>query len=70
MCGKLWIEKGTNICECGGAPTEAVVRRTAITTTAAILYTRLPAGVLSEKGRPQGRRFVLSMWFVTVQAMS
>ena len=19
MCGKLWIEKGKNICECGGA---------------------------------------------------
>ena len=55
MCGKLGIEKGKNICESGGAPTEAVVRRAAITTTAAVLYTRLAAGVLSEKGRPQGQ---------------
>ena len=55
MCGKLEIEKGKHICESGGAPTEAVVRRAAITTTAAVLYTRLTAGVLSEKGRPKGR---------------
>ena len=54
MCGKLGIEKGKNIFKSGGAPTEAVVRRAATTTTAAILYTRLAAGVLSEKGRPQG----------------
>ena len=53
MCGKLGIEKGKNIREGGGAPTEAVVRRAAITTTAAILYTRLAAGVFSEKGCPQ-----------------
>ena len=32
-----------------------MVRRAVITTTAAILYTRLPAGVLSEKGRLQGQ---------------
>ena len=44
-----------HICESGGAPTETVVRRAAITTAAAILYTRLPAGILSEKGRPQGQ---------------
>ena len=55
MCDKLGIEQGTNICECGGAPTEAVVRRAAITTTAALLYTRLAAGVLSKKGCPQGQ---------------
>ena len=55
MCGKLGIKEGKNIRECGGAPTEAVVCRAAITTTAAILYTRLAAGVLSEKGCPQGQ---------------
>ena len=55
MCDKFWIEKGKHICECGRAPTEAVVRRAATTTTAAILYTRLPAGVLGEKERPQGQ---------------
>ena len=55
MCGKLGIEKGKNICESGGTPTEAVVRRAATTTAAAVLYTRLAAGVLSEKGRPQGQ---------------
>ena len=55
MCGKLGIEKGKNICKSGGAPTEAVVRRAAIITTAAILYTRLAAGVFREKGCPQGQ---------------
>ena len=54
VCGELPVEKGKHICKRGGALTEAVVRRAAITTTAAILYTCLPAGVLSEKGRPQG----------------
>ena len=44
-----------NICESGREPTETVVRRDAITTAAAILYTRLAAGVLSENGRPQGQ---------------
>ena len=53
MCGKLGVEKGKMVCKDGGAPTEAVVCRVAVTTTAAILYTRLPAGVLSEKGRSQ-----------------
>ena len=52
MCGKLGIEKGKNIRQSGGAPKEAVVRRAAITTPAAILYTRLAAGVLSEKACP------------------
>ena len=55
MCGKLGIEQGKNIRECGGASTEAVVRRAANTITAAILYTRLAAGVLSEKGCPRGQ---------------
>ena len=55
MCGKLGIEQGKNIRECSGALTEAVVRRAAITTMAAILYTRLAAGVLSEKWCPQGQ---------------
>ena len=49
------LKSEKNIRECGRAPTEAVVRRAAITTAAAILYTRLAAGVLGEKGRPQGQ---------------
>ena len=55
MCGKFWVEEGKNVREGGGTPAKAVVRRAAITTTAAILYTSLPAGVLSEKGCPQGQ---------------
>ena len=54
MCGKLRVEKGKNIREGGGAPSEAVFRRAAVTTAAAMLYTRLAAGVLSEKGCSQG----------------
>ena len=55
MCGKLGVEKEKDIREGGRAPSEAVVRRAAVTTAAAILYTRLAAGVLSEKGSPQGQ---------------
>ena len=55
MCGKLGVEKGKYIREGGGAPSEAVFRRAAVTTAAAILYTRLAAGVLGEKGCPQGQ---------------
>ena len=55
MCGKLGVEKGKNIREGGVAPSEAVFRRAAVTTAAAILYTRLATGVLSEKGRSQGQ---------------
>ena len=55
MCGKLGIEKGKYIREGGRAPTKAVFRRTTVATAAAILYTRLATGVLSEKGRPQGQ---------------
>ena len=54
MCGKLGVEKRKNVREGGGAPSEAVFRRAAVTTATAILYTRLAAGVLSEKGCPQG----------------
>ena len=32
-----------------------MIRRAGVTTAAAILYTRLAAGVLSEKGCPQGQ---------------
>ena len=52
---KVGNEKGKVIREGGRAPTEAVFRRAAVTTSAAILYTRLAAGVLSEKGCPQGQ---------------
>ena len=66
MCGKLGVEKGRIIREGVGAPSEAVFRRAAVTTAAAILYARLAAGGLSEKWCPQG---VLTMWFVTVQTI-
>ena len=52
MRGKRGVEKGKYIREGGRAPSEAVVRRPAVTTAAAIFYTRLTAGVLS-KERPQ-----------------
>ena len=55
MCGKLGVEKGKDIREGGRAPSEAVFRRAAVTTATAILYARLAAGVLSEKGCPQGQ---------------
>ena len=55
MRGKLGVEKGKDICEGGRAPSEAVFRRPAVTTAAAILYTRLTAGVFSKEGCPQGR---------------
>ena len=55
MRGKLGIEKGKAIREGDRAPSEAVVRRPAVTTAAAILYTRLTAGVFSEKQCPQGQ---------------
>ena len=58
MRGKLGVEKGKYICEGDRAPSEAVVRRVAVTTAAAILYTRLAAGVLSEKGCPQGQVYI------------
>ena len=54
MGGKLGIEERKYIREGGRAPTEAVFGRAVVTTAAAILYTRLTTGVLSEKGRPQG----------------
>ena len=55
MRGKLGVEKGKYIREGGRAPSEAVVRRPAVTTAAAILYTCLTAGVFSKKGSPQGQ---------------
>ena len=55
MRGKLGVEKGKDIREGGRAPSVAVVRRPAVITAAAILHTRLTAGVFSEKGCPQGQ---------------
>ena len=55
MRGKLGVEKGKYIREGGRAPSEAVVRRPTVTAAAAILYTRLTAGVFSEEGSPQGQ---------------
>ena len=55
MRGKLGVEKGKDIREGGGTPAEAVVRRPAVTTVAAILYTRLTAGVFSKERSPQGQ---------------
>ena len=53
MRGELGVEKGKDIREGDRAPSEAVVRRPAVTTTATILYTRLTAGVFSKKGSLQ-----------------
>ena len=45
MCGELGIEKGEDIRKGGRAPSKAVFSRPAVTAAAAILYTRLTAGV-------------------------
>ena len=58
MLGKLGVQKGKYIREGGRAPSEAVFRRPAVTTPAAILYTRLTAGVFSKEGYPQGQVFI------------
>ena len=55
MQGKLGVEKEKYIREGGRAPSEAVVRRPAVTTAAVILYTCLTAGVFNKKGSPQGQ---------------
>ena len=55
MRGKLGVEKGKDIREGGRAPSKAVVRRPAVTTAAAVLYTRLTAGVYNKEGSPQGQ---------------
>ena len=55
MCGELGIEKGEDIHEGGRTPSKAVFSRPAVTAAAAILYTRLTAGVFSKKGCPQGK---------------
>ena len=48
MCGELGIEKGEDIYERGRRPSNAVA-------AAAILCTRLTAGVFSKDGCPQGQ---------------
>ena len=55
MHSKLGVEKGKDTREGGRVPPEPVIRRPAVTTAAAIMYTRLTAGVFSEKGCPQGQ---------------
>ena len=55
MCSELGIEKGEDIHEKGRIPSKAVFSRPAITAAAAILYTRLTAGIFSKKGCPQGQ---------------
>ena len=44
MRGKLGVEKGKHIREGGRAPSEAVFRRPAVITSAAMLYTRVKKG--------------------------
>ena len=70
MCGKLGIEKAKYIREGGRAPTKAVFRRAAVTTAAAILYTRLTRRASSVRRGVYKDRFVLTMWFVTVQTIA
>ena len=55
MCGELGIEKGEDIHEGGRTPSKAVFSRPAATAAAAILYTRLTAGVFSKERCPQGQ---------------
>ena len=55
MCGELGIEKREGIHEGGRTPSKAVFSRSSITAAAAILYTRLTAGVFSKEGCPQGQ---------------
>ena len=55
MYGELGTEKGEGIHEGGRTPSKAVFSRSAITAAAAILYTRLTAGVFSKEGCPQGQ---------------
>ena len=58
---KLRVEEGKYVGEGCRAPAKAVIRRTTVAAAAAILYTRLTAGVLSEEGCPQGQFGVESM---------
>ena len=55
MCGERSIEKGEDIHEGGRAPSKAVLSRPAVTASAAILYARLTAGVVSKERCPQGQ---------------
>ena len=55
MCGELGIEKGEDIHKGGRTPSKAVFSRPAITAAAALLYTRLTAGLFSKEGYPQGQ---------------
>ena len=55
MCGKLGIEKGEDIHEGGRAPSKPVFSRSANKAAAALLYTRLTAGVFSKEGSTQGQ---------------
>ena len=55
MRGKLGVGKDKYIREGGRATSEAVVRRPAVTTADAILYTCLTAGVFCKKVSPQGQ---------------
>ena len=49
---KLRVEEGKDVGEGCWAPSKAVIRRTTITTAAAILYANLTTGVLNEEGCP------------------
>ena len=55
MCGELGIEKGEDIHEGGRTPSKALFSRPAVAAAAAILYTRLTAGVFSKDGCLQGQ---------------
>ena len=61
MRDKLWVEEGKDVGEGCRAPAKAVIRRTTVAAAAAILYTSLTAGVLSEEACPQGQFGVESM---------
>ena len=58
---KLRVEKGKDVGEGRWAPSKDVVRRTTVAAAAAILFSCLAAGVLSEEGCLQGQFGVESM---------
>ena len=55
VCGELGIKKGEDIHKGGRTSSKAVFSRPAVTAAAAILYTRLTAGVFSKEGCLQGQ---------------
>ena len=67
MRSEFGVKEGETIG--GKAPSEAMSDRATYTTTAAILYAGLTAGVLGEKGCSYRDESVLTMLFVTIHTI-